>query len=107
MPAMRGRKPTHRPDFPPEFLAEALALPRQRKVSFQLRQRAALVCLLQREPQVSHWEAAAETQMAVDSVRRWRRRWALGDFSLEDRPGRGRKPDFSPSGSRYGQGARL
>src|SRR5258707_14817572 len=78
MPTMRGPKPSHRPDFPPEFLAEAQALPRQRKVSFQLRQRAALVCLLQREPEVSHPEAAAETPMAVDSVRRWRRRWALG-----------------------------
>jgi hypothetical protein len=30
---MRGRKPTHRPNFPPEFLAEAQALLRQRKVS--------------------------------------------------------------------------
>ncbi len=95
---MRGPKRTHRPDFPPEFLAEAQAVQTQRKVSFQLRQRAALVCLLHREPQVSHSEAAAETQMAVDSVRRWRRRWALAGFSLEDKPGRGRKPDFSPCG---------
>src|SRR5215472_12295602 len=102
MPAMRGRKPAHRPDFPSEFLAEAQALARRRKLSFQLRQRAALVCLLHREPQIALSEAAAETQMAVDSVRRWRRRWALGDFSLEDKPGRGRKPAFSPSGSGHG-----
>src|SRR6266478_916765 len=43
----------------------------------------------------------------VDSVRRWRRRWALGHFSLEDKPGRGRKPDFSPSGSSHRQSACL
>jgi hypothetical protein len=96
---MRGPKPSHRPAFPAEFLAEAQALQGQRKISFQLRQRAALVCLLHQEPQISHPEAAATIHMPVDCVRRWRRRWALDDFSLEDKPGRGRKPDFSPSGS--------
>src|SRR6266478_7576640 len=63
MPAMRGPAPTHCPNFPSEFLAEAQAFPRQRKVSFQLRQRAALVCLLHDQPQISHSEAAAEVQM--------------------------------------------
>src|SRR5262249_683365 len=29
-------------------------------------------------------------------VQRWRRRWAQGDFSLEDETGRGRKADFPP-----------
>lgn len=96
---MRGPKPTHRPDFPADFLAEARALQRQRKVCFQVRQRAILVCVLHREPQVSHREAASESHLPVETVRRWRRRWALGDFSLEDKPGRGRKPDFSPSGA--------
>jgi len=95
---MRGPKPSHRPDFPAEFLAEARAILHRRTVSFQQRQRAALACFLHREPQASHSEAACEVQMPAISVRRWRRRWALGDFSLEDKPGRGRKLDFSPSG---------
>src|SRR5271157_3091427 len=99
MPTMRGPKPTHCPNFPAEFLADAQALLRRRAVAFQLRQRAALACLLHHEPQVSHAEAAVEVQMPAVSVRRWRRRWAQGDFSLEDKPGRGRKLDFSPSGS--------
>jgi len=80
-------------------LAEAQTLRRHRTISFQLRQRAALVCLLHQEPEISHPEAAAALHMPVDWVRRWRRRWALGDWSLEDKSGRGRKLDFSPSGS--------
>ena len=96
---MRGPKPTHRPAFPAEFLAEAQALRRRRTISFQLRQRAALVCLLHQEPEISHPQAAAAMHMPVDWIRRWRRRWALGAWSLEDKPGRGRKLDFSPSGS--------
>lgn len=96
MPGMRGPKPTHRPDFPSEFLAEAQTMRRRRNISFPLRQRAALVCLLQREPEISHPEAAAETHLAVDSVRRLRRRWALGDFSFADRAGRGAQARFFP-----------
>ena len=96
---MRGPKPTHRPNFPAEFLAEAQALQRRQRAPFQLRQRAALVCLLHREPEVAHPEAASESHLPVATVRRWRQRWALGDFSLDDKPGRGRKPDFSPSGT--------
>ena len=32
-------------------------------------------------------------------VLRWCMPWAVGDFSVHDHSGRGRKPDFSPSGS--------
>jgi hypothetical protein len=35
-------------------------------------------------------------QLHLRSVQRWRRRWATGDFSLEDEPGRGRKAIFPP-----------
>lgn len=107
MPAMCGPKPSHRPNFPPEFLAQAQAVRQRRKVCFQLRQRAALVCLLHRGPDISHLEAGKSVDMPAVSVRRWRRRWALGDFSLEDQPGRGRKSDFSPSGSGDRSGDRL
>jgi len=95
---MRGPKPIHRPAFPDEFLVEAQALRRQRTIAFQLRQRATLVCRLHQEPEISHPEAALAMHMPIEWVRRWRRRWALGDYSLQDKPGRGRKPDFSPAG---------
>lgn len=104
---MSGPLPTHRPQFPSDFIAQAEAILRQRTIPYQLHQRAALACLLQREPLLSHGEAAARLQLQPITVRKWRRRWAQGDFSLQDRPGRGCKPDFSPSGSRPRSGHRL
>jgi transposase len=61
-----------------------------------VRQRTTLVLLLHQQPLVSNSEAAARVQLHLRSVQRWRRRWATGDFSLEDEPGRGRKAAFSP-----------
>jgi transposase len=93
MPAPR---PFFRPDFPPDFLARAQDLLRRRTVKFQLRQRASLVLLFHQQPLLSNPEAAARVQLHPNSVRLWRRRWAEGDFTLEDEPGRGRPPVFSP-----------
>src|SRR5262249_60896247 len=97
MPSMRGPKPTHRPAFSVEFLAEAQALRRRRTVSFQLRQRAAVVCLLHQEPEISHPQAAAAMNMPVDWIRHWRRRWQLGGWGLADKSGRGAELDVVPS----------
>jgi hypothetical protein len=104
---MRGPLPSYRPEFPPTFLEQAKQLAWQRTVPYQLRQRAALVLLLSQQPLVSNSEAAQRVQLHPRSVRRWRHRWAMGDFSLADKPGRGRKADFSPSRPRAGQGGRL
>jgi hypothetical protein len=104
---MRGPLPSHRPVFPATFLEHAEKIARQRTVPYQLRQRATLVLLLSHQPLVSNIEAAEQVQLPLCSVQRWRRRWAQGDFSLEDKPGRGRKADFSPSRPRAGQGGRL
>jgi transposase len=104
---MPGPLPIYRPDFPPDFLAQAQALVRRRSVKYQLRQRATLALLLHQQPALSNPEAAARVQLHPNSVRTWRRRWAVGDFTLEDEPGRGRKADFSPAGSRHRQGHRL
>src|SRR4051794_22316357 len=93
---MPGPLPTYRPDFPPDFLAQARALVRRRSVKYQLRQRATPALLLHQRPSLSNPEAAALVQLPPNSVRSWRRRWAGGDFSLEDEPGRGRKADFPP-----------
>jgi len=104
---MRGPLPSHRPVFPSTFLEEAEKIARQRTVPYQLRQRAALVLLLSHQPLVSNIAAATQVQLHPCSVQRWRRRWAQGDFCLADKPGRGRKADFSPSGPRPGQGDSL
>ena len=104
---MRGPFPSYRPEFAPTFLEQAATIAWQRTVPYQRRQRAALVLLLSPQPLVSKSEAAQRMQLQPRSVRRWRHRWATGDFSLDDKPGRGRKADFSPAGPRTGQGGRL
>ena len=99
---MPGPSPHHQPCFPAEFLIRARLLLRQRTAKAHLRQRALLVLLLHRRPELSSVAAAAEVGLHPNSVRLWRQRWAKGLFDLEDRPGRGRKPSFSPSGPRPG-----
>src|SRR5437773_2517129 len=96
MSSMRGPLPSYRPEFPSTFLEQAEKIAQQRTVQYQLRQRATLVLLLHQHPLVSNLEAAEWVQLHLRSVQRWRRRWATGDFSLEDEPGRGRKAAFSP-----------
>jgi hypothetical protein len=104
---MRGPLPSYRPEFPTTFLEQAEQIVRQRTVPYQWRQRATLVLLLHQQPLVSNSEAAAQVQLHLRSVQRWRRRWATGDFSLEDAPGRGRKAAFSPLGPGSGQSGRM
>src|SRR5262249_3962498 len=93
---MPGPLPAYRPDFPPEFLDQARVVLRRRTVRYQLRQRAELVVLLHRRPTLRNTEAAARVRLHPNSVRAWRRRWAAGDFALEDEAGRGRRASFSP-----------
>ena len=85
-------------NFPDDFVQEARVTIRRRTVAVQVVQRFRLVLLLHERPYLTN-EAAAETVgLCVRQVQRWRRRWADGDFSVEDHPGRGRKPAFSPAG---------
>jgi hypothetical protein len=95
---MPGPSPVYRPEFPDGFLDQARQLSRRRTVRFQLRQRAKLVLLLHEQPALSNVEAGQQVDLHPDSVRHWRRRWAAGDFALEDTTGRGAKPRFSPLG---------
>gem|GEM_PF-1823653 len=104
---MRGPLPSYRPELPPTFLAQADKIAWQRTVPYQWRQRAALGLRWAQQPLVSNSEAAQQVQLHPRSVRRWRHRWPRGDFALDDKPGRGRKAAFSPSGPRLGQGDRL
>jgi len=91
-----GPAPRYRPAFPDDFLAQARRLVAARTAASHLRQRAHLVLLLHEHPALSNADAAARIDLHPNSVRLWRRRWAQGQFTLEDAPGRGRKPTFSP-----------
>jgi transposase len=93
---MRGPLPSYRPAFPSTFLKQAEKIVRHRTVKYQLRQRATLVLLLEQHPLLSNVEAAERVRLHLRSVQRWRHRWARGDFSLDDEPGRGRQAAFSP-----------
>ena len=85
--------------FPDDFLQDACDTVRRRTVAVQVVQRCRLVLLFQEQPGLRIEDAAEAVGLSPRQVQRWRSRWASGDFSVEDLPGRGRKPAFSPSGS--------
>ena len=93
---MPGPSPFYRPTFPDEFLAEARRVAAARTAASHLRQRAPLVLLLHEHPALSNVAAAARLGLHPNSIRLWRQRWAQGQCTLADAPGRGRKPVFSP-----------
>jgi len=96
--AMPGPLPA-RCTFPDDFLQEAGDAVRRRTVAVQVVQRCRLALLLQEQPSVPNEDAAKAVGLSPRQVQRWRSRWASGDFSIKDLPGRGRKPTFFPSGS--------
>jgi hypothetical protein len=100
---MRGPSPTACM-FPEEFLQEARTAVKRRTASVQAVQRFRLALLLHEQPQVGNEAAAERIGLSARQVQRWRQRWSAGDFSIEDRAGRGRKPHFSPAGPRSGAG---
>jgi hypothetical protein len=100
---MRGPSPTAC-TFPDDFLQEARATVTRRTVSVQAAQRFRLALLLHELPRLSNEAVADRVGLSARQVQRWRQRWSAGDFSIEDRAGRGRKPDFSPDGPRSGTG---
>jgi transposase len=82
--------------FPEDFVQEAVATVRRRTATVQTVQRFRLVLLLHEQPSLTNDEAASVVGLSARQVQRWRSRWAAGDFSIDDRSGRGRKPAFSP-----------
>lgn len=99
--------PTFRPCFPPEFVEHAQRVVGQRKVERRLWQRAILVLLLHEDPTISNTAAGCEVGLSDQWVRKWRRRWDRGDFSLDDQPRTGRPPGFSPHGTIDSQSRRV
>jgi hypothetical protein len=85
--------------FPDDFVQEARDTVSRRTVAVQTVQRFRLVLLLRDQPSLRNDEAAEAVGLSARQVQRWRSRWAAGDFSIEDRSGRGRKAAFSPFGS--------
>jgi hypothetical protein len=64
----------------------------------RLVRRFQLALLLNLQPLLPHEAVGARVGLSGRQVRRWRQRWAAGDFGVDDLPGRGRKPRFSPPG---------
>jgi hypothetical protein len=95
------------PLFPDDFLAAARATVGRKTAPHQLVQRCRLAVLLHENPQLAQEEAGRRVGLSGRQVLRWRQRWAAGDFSVADSPGRGRQAAFSPPGPSHGQGHRL
>ena len=82
--------------FPDGFMQVAQDTVRRRTVAVQVVQRFRLALLLHEQPDMTNDQAAKEVGLSARQVRRWRSRWAAGDFSIEDQPGRGASPFFPP-----------
>ena len=104
---MAGPIPIFCPTFPEEFLEEVRTEVRRKTASQRSVQRSQLALLVHEHPDWDQERLGRRVGLSGRQVHRWRKRWAAGDFSLEDVAGRGRKADFSPSGSRPGQGPGL
>ena len=85
--------------FPDAFVQEAHEAVRRRTLAVQVVQRYRLVLLLHRQSNLTNEAAAEAVGLSPRQIQRWRSRWVAGDFAIEDLPGRGRKPAFSPAGS--------
>src|SRR5450432_2342490 len=81
-------------NFPDGLVQEALAAVHRRTVSVQVAQRFRLVLLLHRQSDLTNEAAADAVGLSPRQIQRWRSRWVAGDFTIEDLPGRGRKPAF-------------
>lgn len=104
---MPGPLPLYQPHFTSEQIAACERLVRQHTAPQAQVYRAKLAVLLHAQPTVDSPTAARQLGKHENWVRYWRRTWAIEGFRLADKPGRGRKPVFSPSGGGHRQGAGL
>ena len=95
MPRLRS---PHRPNFSEEDLAKARSCARRHNAPHALVRRAQLALLIHSEPDLTHEEAGRRIGLDKETVYKWRRRWTIHGFSLEDAPRSGRPRSFSPSG---------
>ena len=102
---MAGPHPVFCPWFPKPLLDMARKEVRRKTASHRSVQRCQLVLLVCAYPDWDQERLGRQVGLSGRQVHRWRKRWAAGNFSLEEVAGRGRKADFSPSGSCFGEGA--
>ncbi len=94
-----GGPPEWQPRFTGRQIREARALAREHNARHSHVQRARLALLLYRHPEMTSPEAARRLGQSSSWVYKWRRRWVLEGFTLEDLPRPGRVRVFSPSGA--------
>ena len=87
---MAGPKPQYQPRFKEDDLQRCRDIVRQRNAPHGHVQRARLALLLSEHPELSVLRVAAKLGMGSNFVWKWRKRWALGPFTLEDRARTGR-----------------
>ncbi len=104
---MPGPAPTYRPTFTPEDIATCERLLRRPTAPQAQVERAKLALLLHDDPALDNVRAGRQLGKHENWVRYWRRTWVREGFRLTDKPGRGRKPTFSPPRGGDGQGAGL
>ncbi len=106
---MPGPAPAYQPTFADEEIAQCQRLVRQHTAPQAQVYRAKLALLLHEHPALDNVTAGKQLGKHENWVRYWRRIWAREGFRLTDKPGRGRKPSFSPSaaGHRHRPGLRT
>ena len=104
---MRGPAPQYQPKFSRNEIKQVRAAVRKRTAPHAHVQRAQLALLLVEDPAMRNTTAAQRVGLTARCVHKWRKRWALDGFSLEDRPRSGRPRKFSPSDSCASQSRRV
>jgi hypothetical protein len=104
---MPGRTPEYQPTFSAWEVRKAEAILRKRSAPQNQVCRARLALALAEDATANCWELGRRLGLHRQTVRKWRKRWALEGFSLEDRPRPGRPRSFSPSRRCAGEGDRV
>ena len=106
---MPGPAPAYQPPFTDDEIAQCQRLVRQHTAPQAQVYRAKLALLLHEQPALDNVTAGKYLGKHENWVRYWRRIWTTAGFRLTDKPGRGRKPSFSPSatGHRHRPGLRT
>lgn len=104
---MPGPLPLYQPTFTDADLTLARDVARRATSRQDHARRARLALVLAAHPALTNPEAGRQVGLHPNVVRKWRKRWCAGPFSLTDLPGRGCKPRLSPLGRRDRQSGRL
>ncbi len=104
---MAGPAPTYQPTFSAEQVALCERTVRQHSAPQARVARARLALLLHADPALDNEAAGRQLGKHANWARYWRRSWATEGFRLTDKPGRGRKPAFSPGAGGDGHRPRL